>query len=201
VRRRVSTGEGVVRIVASLSGGRVGPKQPTTAAKAVCASQHPIVTDTMLSVMKDGGNAVDAAIAGCLVQATVQQDMTNHTGTVTFLFYEAKTGQTYQLNSMGTIVPDMAPFRRGPAGQSYYAMGLGPFAVIPGFMPGMKAMFERFASKSWDYLCQPAIQWADEGHIVDSFEHLVYAQTIDFYLYTDSGRAHFSPNGFIPQAG
>ncbi|MBE2266595.1 MAG: gamma-glutamyltransferase, partial [Anaerolinea sp.] len=73
---------------------RVGPKQVVTGTTAVAASQHPIVTNTMLEVMRDGGNAVDAAIAGCLVQATVQQDMTNHTGTVTFLYYEAKSGKT-----------------------------------------------------------------------------------------------------------
>jgi gamma-glutamyltranspeptidase/glutathione hydrolase len=180
---------------------RVGPKQQVTGGSAVCSSQHPIVTDTMLAVMKDGGNAVDAAIAGCLVQATVQHEMTNHTGTVSFLYWEASTGKSYYLNSMGTIVPDMAPFRRVPKGHGYYAAHDGSIAVIPGFMPGMKAMYERFATKPWDYLCQPAIHWAEEGHVVDSFEHLVMAQTVDFYLYTESGREHFTPNGFLPQVG
>jgi gamma-glutamyltranspeptidase / glutathione hydrolase len=184
------------------TGGRVGPKAPASGRSAVCASQHPIVTDTMLGVMRDGGNAVDAAIAGCLVQATVQQDMTNHTGTVTFLYWEEATGRTYELNGMGTIVPEMAPFRRVPAGTGLYAHPPpGPFAVIPGFMPAMKALFERFATKPWAYLCEPAIHWATEGHTVDSFEHLVLAQTVDFYLYTPSGREHFTPDGHLPQVG
>jgi gamma-glutamyltranspeptidase/glutathione hydrolase len=188
--------------VSTESVARVGPKQAATGERAVCASQHPIVTDTMLGVMKDGGNAVDAAIAGCLVQATVQQDMTNHTGTVTFLYWEAETGKTYQLNSMGTIVPDLAPFRPIPPGTGMYAPPTAPpFAVIPGFMPGMKAMYERFATKPWDYLCQSAIRWAEEGHVVNSFEHLVMAQTVDFYLHTPSGREHFTPNGHLPQVG
>jgi gamma-glutamyltranspeptidase/glutathione hydrolase len=156
----------------------------------------------MLDVMRQGGNAVDAAIAGSLVQATVQHDMTNHTGTVSFLYWEAKTGKTYELNSMGTIVPDMAPFRRVPAGAGYYASGgRSPFAVIPGFMPGMKAMHERFGTKPWANLCEPAIHWAEEGHQVDSFEHLVMGQTVDFYLYTASGREHFTPGGHLPQVG
>jgi gamma-glutamyltranspeptidase/glutathione hydrolase len=34
----------------------------------------------MLEVMRSGGNAVDAAIAGCLVQPVAQPEMTNHTG-------------------------------------------------------------------------------------------------------------------------
>lgn len=183
--------------------GRQGPKQAAVGKEAACASQHPIVTNTMLEVMRDGGNAVDAAIAGCIVQATVQQDMTNHTGTVTFLFWEAETGKTYQLNSMGTIVPDKAPFRPIPPGTGLFAPqdSEGPFACIPGFMPGMKALYERFASKPWAYLCEPAVKWAEEGSPVNSFEHLVLAQTVDFYLYTPSGREHFTREGFLPEVG
>jgi gamma-glutamyltranspeptidase/glutathione hydrolase len=152
--------------------------------------------------MQDGGNAVDAAIAACLVQGTIQQEMTNHTGTVGFLYWEATTGKSYYLNSMGTIVPDLAPFRRVPKGQSAYSsLNDGPIAVIPGFMPGMKAMYERFGTKPWSYLCQPAIHWAEEGHVVNSFEHEVLVKYVDVYLYTESGRAHFTPNGFLPQVG
>jgi gamma-glutamyltranspeptidase/glutathione hydrolase len=183
------------------TGGRVGPKSPATGAQATCASQHPIVTETMLEVMRDGGNAVDAAIAGCLVQAVVQQDMTNHTGTVSFLFWEASTGETYELNSSGTLVPDLPALRRIPPGTGMYATGMSPFAVIPGFMPGLKAMFEKFGTKPWAELCEPAITWAEEGHEVQSFEHLVMAQTVDFFLYTPSGRAHFTPDGHLPQVG
>ena len=69
--------------------GRVGPKETVTGKRAVASSQHRIVTETMLDTMRAGGNAVDAAIAGSLVQAVVQQDMTNHTGTVTALVHDA----------------------------------------------------------------------------------------------------------------
>jgi gamma-glutamyltranspeptidase/glutathione hydrolase len=185
-----------------MSWGRVGPKQPVSSDQAVCSSQHPIVTETMMDTMRRGGNAVDAAIAGCLVQATVQQDMTNHTGTVTFLFWEAESGRIHELNSMGTIVPGLAPFTRVPEGKGgLYTSGTSPYAVIPGFMPAMKALHERFATRRWDELCEPAIRWAEEGHEVDSFEHLVMAQTVDFFLYTPSGREHFTPTGYMPQVG
>jgi gamma-glutamyltranspeptidase/glutathione hydrolase len=156
----------------------------------------------MREVMRDGGNAFDAAIAGCLVQATVQHDMTNHTGTVVFLCWDAKKRRTAELNSMGTIVPDLAPFRPIPCGAGLYATGRRPCAVIPGFMPGMKAIFERFATKPWDYLCAPAVRWAETGHEVGSYEHYVVAQTVDrFYTHTPSGREHFTPDGHFPQVG
>jgi gamma-glutamyltranspeptidase/glutathione hydrolase len=181
---------------------RVGPKPPVAAASAVCASQHPVVTETMLATMQAGGNAVDAAVAGCLVQAVVQQEMTNHTGTVEFLMWEAETGRTHSLNSVGTIVPGLAPFRPVPQGKGLFAsLGASPMAVIPGHMPGLKALHERFGTRPWAELCEPAVRWADEGHTVNSFEHLVSAQTVDFYLHSASGREHFTPDGHLPEVG
>jgi gamma-glutamyltranspeptidase/glutathione hydrolase len=183
--------------------GRLGPKEVAKGQKAVCAGQHPIVTDTMFQVLKDGGNAADAGIAGAMVQATVQQEMTNHTGSVTCLYYEAKTGKIFQLNSTGTLVPGLPPFRPMPPGTGLYApAGLpAPCACIPGFMPGMQALHERFATKPWDYLCAPAIRWAEEGHIVSSFEFQILVELLGFLSYFPSCRAHFMPNGYLPQVG
>ncbi|OZM72465.1 hypothetical protein CFN78_15940 [Amycolatopsis antarctica] len=185
-----------------LGHGRVGPKETVTGKRAVASSQHPVVTDTMLDVLRAGGNAIDAAIAGNLVQAVVQQDMTNHAGTVTALVHDASTGEIVELNSTGRIVPGLPPFAPVPAGKGLYAEVPGlPRAVVPGFMPGMKALYERFATLPWARLCEAAVQWAEEGHPVTSFEHLVMAQTVDFFLFTESGREHFTPGGHLPQVG
>lgn len=183
--------------------GRVGGKGSVTARQAVASSQHPTVTETMLDVLSSGGNAADAAVAGSIVQAVVQQDMTNHTGTVTGLFHSAETGQVSELNSMGRIAPGLPAHHPVPGGKGLYApIGTrGPMSVIPGFMPGMKAIHERFGSKDWSDLVAPAVTAAREGHTVTSFEHLVMAQTADLFLYTTSGREHFAPGGHLPQVG
>ncbi len=178
-----------------------GPKPVVRGKKAVCSSSHPIVTETMLKVMKDGGNAVDAGIAGSLVQATVEPHMTNHAGTVTFLYWEAKTGKAYQLNSQGTLVPGLPPFRTFPPNLGGLAIGPGPMACIPGFMPGIGAMHERFGTKSWSYLCQPAIKWAEEGHPMHSFELSVLEWELASNTYFPSGREFFTPNGFTLPVG
>lgn len=183
--------------------GRVGAKGVVSAGHAVASSQHPTVTETMLEVLRSGGNAADAVVAGSIVQAVVQQDMTNHTGTVTGLFYSAETGEITELNSMGRIAPGLPPHRPVPGGKGLYSpVGTaGPMSVIPGFMPGMRAIHEKFGSQGWAELVAPAASAAREGHEVTSFEHLVMAQTVDLFLYTPSGRAHFTPDGHLPQVG
>jgi gamma-glutamyltranspeptidase/glutathione hydrolase len=186
---------------ATPAGGRVGPKDVVRGKGAVAASQHPIVTETMLQVMRDGGNAADAAVAGCLVQATVQQEMTNHTGTVDFIYWEAKTGKAYELNSSGTLVSGLPPFRPLPPNLGVLIGADPPCACIPGFMPGMKAIHERFGTKPWAQLCEPAVRWAEEGHVVSSFEFGVLTEELRGNVYFPSGRALFTPSGFLPQVG
>ena len=178
-----------------------GPKTPVTNVKAAVSTDNAIVTETILRVLREGGNAVDAAIAGCMVQAAVEPFMTNHTGTVTFLYYEAATGKTYQLDSTGTFPADLPPFRPIPAmaGSGYAAYP--PSAVIPGFMPGLKEMHAKFASKPWASLCEDAIRWSEEGHPVSTFEVQVNEFGQAFYNYFPDGRRFFAPQGHLVKVG
>jgi len=177
-----------------------GPKAAVTGLKAACSSDSAIVTETILKVMADGGNAADAAIAGCLVQAAVEPFMTNHTGTVTFLYYEAASGRTYQLDSVGTYPAGLPPFRPVPAMPHGYSIA-PPSACIPGFMPGLKEIHGRFGTKRWDYLCEDAIRWAEEGHLVSTFEYHFNDYGLDFITYFPEGRAFYMPTGYPPHVG
>ncbi len=178
---------------------RQGPKEVVHGKRAVASSQNPIVTQTMLDVLAAGGNAADAVVAGCITQAVVQLDHTNHTGSVSFLYWEAKTGKTYYLNSQGTLVANLPPFRtffqRSPAGR------VPPIACIPGFMPGMAAIHARFGSKPWKSLVEPAIPWAEDGFPVDEFQRATFEWALDDITYFPAMRALYTPNGFSPSVG
>ena len=89
-----------------------GPKKPVTGLKAAVTTDSAIVTETMINVLKTGGNAADAGIAGAMVQAAVEPFMTNHAGLVTFLYYEAKTGEIHQLDVSVAIRPVCRRFAR-----------------------------------------------------------------------------------------
>jgi gamma-glutamyltranspeptidase / glutathione hydrolase len=177
-----------------------GPKTVVRGKRAVASSQHPIVTQTMLDVLKSGGNAVDAVVAGAVTQATVQLDMTNHTGTVCFLYWEAKSGKVYQLNSSGTLVPHLAPFRLYPEGMDGVAAG-SPMACVPGFMPGIGAIHARFGTKPWKGLVEHAIPWAEKGRPMDEFTRAVLEWELSGNTFFPSMREVYAPNGFSPSVG
>lgn len=177
-----------------------GPKAPVGGLDAAVTTDSAIVTETMVNVLRRGGNAADAGIAGCLVQAAVEPFMTNHAGLVTFLYYEAKTGKIHQLDSLGAFPSGLPPFKPVPAGMGPYA-ALPPSAIIPGFMPGLKAIHERFGSRPWGELCRDAVTWAEQGHPVSTFEYGVNIFGEKFICYFPEGRAFYQPDGYFPNVG
>ena len=181
---------------------RVGPKEVVRNKQAVCSSSQPLVTRTMLDVMRAGGNAVDAAVAGSLLQAVIEPHMTNHAGTAEFLYWDAASGRAYQLNGTGTLVPGLPPFRPvPPIGIRFASKEASPCACIPGFVPALGEMHRRFGSQPWRALCDPAAAIAEQGHPVTSFEHATLTEELSFYTFFPSGRELFTPNGFLPEVG
>lgn len=182
--------------------GTVGRKAVAYGDSAMVSTQHPLVTDAALDILREGGNAIDALIGACMVQATVSQELTNHAGTVTVLHYERRSGKVRQLNSPGRLVPGLAPFRPLPVvAGTYSAHPPGANAVVPGFMPAMKTCWEQGATLPWARLVAPAAMLAEEGHRVTSFEHYVMATTLAYFQHSPSGRSHFTPDGRLPQVG
>ena len=178
-----------------------GPK-PLAEGRAVASTGNAIVTETAIAILAEGGNAADAAIAAALLQAVVEPHLTSHAGMVSCLYWDGRTGEAQQLNALGTLAPDLSPFRpiNGVGGWAREGSP-GPQAAIPGFMPGLAALHARYGTKSWAELCAPAIEWAERGHAVSSFEYGVNVFAAPFCTYFESGRAVFMPEGYLTPVG
>lgn len=178
-----------------------GPK-PVASGRAVVSTGNPIVTETAIGVLAAGGNAADAAIAAAMVQASVEPHLTSHAGMVSCLYYDAASGVTHQLNSLGQLPYDLPPFRpiNGVGGWAREGAP-GPQAAIPGFMPGLGALHERFGTTEWATLCAEAIRWAAEGHPVSSFEYGVNVFAAPFFSYFPAARDLLMPEGYLPPVG
>ncbi len=178
-----------------------GPK-PLAEGRAVASTGNPIVTETALDILAAGGNAADAAIAAALVQAVVEPHLTSHAGMVSCLYWNGREGQARQLNALGTLAPDLPPFRpiNGVGGWAREGAP-GPQAAIPGFMPGLAALHQQHGTKTWEELCAPAVEWSERGHAVSSFEYGVNVFAAPFCTYFESGRAVFMPEGYLTPVG
>ncbi|MCL2368375.1 MAG: gamma-glutamyltransferase, partial [Oscillospiraceae bacterium] len=178
-----------------------GDNKVVTDVEAAVSTDNAIVTYTMLKVLREGGNAVDATVAGNLVQCAVEPFMTNLTGTVTMLYYNKSEDKYYQLDSTGYFPSDLPGHMPVPEGKALFAVGMSPRSVIPGMMPGLKAMHEKFGSKPWDYLCEEAIWWAENGHHVSVFEYQCNYSCQPFTTFFPEGRKFYMPEGVLKSVG
>jgi len=177
-----------------------GAKQTVEGLRTAVSTDNAVVTYSLLRILEQGGNAVDAAIAGCLLQGTIEPFMTNHAGAVSFLFYEAKTGQYHQLDSTGTYPPNLPLHRPIPAQKAGYAAG-AVHSCIPGFMKGLKAIHERFGSWPWEKLCEEAIYWAEQGNHVSQFELEATIAAGDILTYFPEGRDFYYTGDYFARVG
>ena len=138
-------------------------RSPVFAANAMVATSHPLAATEALNVMRDGGNAVDAAIAGAVLLGFCEPQMTGLGGDCFALIKPANSDEVVAVNGSG----------RAPGGldaDALRAEGLGtitpehPAAVtMPGAVDAFCKMSERFGTAGLDRCLAPAIRYADDG--------------------------------------
>ena len=76
-------------------------RSATYAAQGMCATSHPLAAQTAVEILKAGGNAVDAAIAGAVLLCICEPQMTGLGGDCFVLVKPAGTENVLALNGSG----------------------------------------------------------------------------------------------------
>jgi gamma-glutamyltranspeptidase/glutathione hydrolase len=136
-------------------------REATSAPRGAVASAHQYASAAGLEVLRDGGNAIDAAVATAAVLMTVKP-WSGHLGGDTFmLFHHAPSGTTTALNGNGAA-PAAATL------DHYRALGAIPdsgllAATVPGTVRCWATALERYGTRHLAELLQPAIEYAEMG--------------------------------------
>jgi len=114
-------------------------------------------------VLEEGGNAVDAAITANAVMGVVQPYVNGIGGDLFALYYDAKTGKLYGLNSSGWTPKALTIDYLKSKGVTK----MNPIGVetidIPGAVAGWDALRSRFGSLPFSQILAPAIYYAQNG--------------------------------------
>jgi gamma-glutamyltranspeptidase/glutathione hydrolase len=114
-------------------------------------------------ILEQGGNAIDAAIAANAVMGVVQPYVNGIGGDLFMLYYEAKTGKLYGLNSSGWTPKALTiDYLKSKGVTSINPIGVETIDV-PGAVAGWDAMRSRFGTLPFSQLLVPAIYYADNG--------------------------------------
>ena len=147
------------------------PRQPNQTMKQLArgteyavASMMPQATLTAEHVLRAGGNAFDAIVAGQAVLGVVQPNMNGMGSDATLLIYDAAAKKVWSLNAEGTA-PKLATiewYRKNNGGKIPVNDSLLA-GTVPGVMDAWYILLSHWGTKSFGELLQPAIELCERG--------------------------------------
>jgi gamma-glutamyltranspeptidase / glutathione hydrolase len=164
------------------------------------SSAHPLATDAGLQILRNGGNAFDAAVAVAAALNVVEPAMSGAGGYGTIMVYSAASRETWFLNSSGRIPASVnSDVFRAPS-PDYLQNRRGAKSVsTPGNVHAWEAMSKRFGKMEWARLFAPAIQLASDGFVLDDRAADMFAR--GFEVIQGDAKAIFGRNGKALAAG
>lgn len=156
------------------------------AENGMAATSHPLATQTAIDVLKEGGNAIDAAIAANAVLGLVEPTGCGVGGDLFAIVWDAKTKKLYGLNSSGPAPKDMnIDFIKNQGLDKIPAYGPLP-VTVPGAVAGWVALHKKFGSADFNGIFNNAISYAENGFPV--------SELVAYYLEGSANRFKNYPN-------
>ncbi|NPA36773.1 MAG: gamma-glutamyltransferase [Chlorobi bacterium] len=192
--------------VSGLSQDRITGKPFVTRSEVIAqhgmaATSQPLATQVALDILKQGGNAIDAAIAANAMLGLVEPTGNGVGGDLFAIIWDAKSQKLYGLNASGWSPKSLTleyfkknGYEKIPA--------YGPLPVtVPGTVAGWFKMHDKFGTMPVEKLLQPAIDYARNGFPV--------TELIAYYMNLSSKRLQkypgfketYMPNGHTPRKG
>ncbi|MGH1576873.1 gamma-glutamyltransferase family protein [Planktotalea sp.] len=169
------------------------------ATNGMCATSHPIGANVALDILKRGGTAMDAAIAGALVLGICEPQMTGIGGDLFALVSPAGSDKIHAYNGSGRAPMGVDAGKLRDSGHSNVPVYGAEAVTIPTAMHAFSAMSETWGKLGLDTLLAPTIHYAETGVPVAprvAFDWIEAAPTLQ-----GNARKHYLVNGKIPKAG
>ena len=176
----------------------------TVASRGMVVSSHPLASQAGVDVMREGGNAIDAAVTVSFALAVAHPIAGNVGGGGFLLYHDAETGREISvdyremapaaagrdmyLDAAGEVVPELSTV-------GYLASG------VPGSVAGLHLAWSRFGTLSWSRLLEPAIDLARNGFVVEEHFARSLESAAPLLERFDETRRIFLPGGSPPAPG
>lgn len=168
--------------------------------RGMAATSHPQATLAALDVLREGGTAMDAALAAVALQGVVEPQMTGIGGDC-FVLYAPKSGAPFAFNGSGRApaATDLGRLRRD--GLTALAPTSPVTVTVPGAVDAWCTLHERFGALPLERVLQPAITAAEEGFRVTPRVAYDWGRFTAKLETNAAAAAQFLPGGAAPQVG
>jgi gamma-glutamyltranspeptidase/glutathione hydrolase len=183
-------------------GGAAG--EPVRAARGMVVSSHRLASEVGLEVLRQGGKAVDAALATGLALAVVHPSAGNLGGGGFMLIFR-EDGEVVAFDFRETAPRAAGPgmfldargdYLKNSNHEGYRTVG------VPGTVAGFALALNRFGTRTWSELAAPAVRLAEEGFpLTENMAKDFKERRKDWRKYPASARVFLKPDGSSYRAG
>lgn len=164
----------------------------------VVTSAHPLASAVGLSILQQGGNAIDAAAATTLAISVVEPFSAGIGGGGFLLFRQAATGSIKALDfrekaplkaTAAMYLDAEGNVRPNASTDGYLAVG------VPGTIAGLAEVHQRYGRLPWSAIVRPAVDLAEQGFIVSDRLSQATQDRLNLLSRTPAARSIFTHNG------
>jgi gamma-glutamyltranspeptidase/glutathione hydrolase len=177
---------------------------------AVVAAGHPVTAEAGARVLREGGNAVDAAIAAVLAGQAAEPLLTG-LGAGGYLLVAGNGVEPTVLDFFVAAPGHDAPADASPPpllavdvdfGDAIQVFNVGPGSCgVPGVPAGLAEALERWGSATLDRLAAPAARLAEEGVALNAEQAFIAHILAPILVSTPAAAALWAPEGEVLGAG
>jgi len=174
-------------------------RSPVIACEGMAATSHPLATLAAVDVLREGGNAADAAVTACAVLCVVEPHMTGIGGDCFVML--AKAGQPpwgYNGSGRSAAAASVQALRA----QGLTEIGTSIHAVtVPGAVDAWDATLRTHGTIGLDRALAPAIKYAEQGFALAARVAFDWAR-FEARLKADPGcTKYYLVDGKVPREG
>ena len=171
------------------------------APNAAVATSQPLASAAGLEILRQGGNAIDAAVAAAAVLSVTEPHMTGIGGDMFAIVWLARDQKLVALNASGragSLMTRETLMARGfRAGSQQGVMSV----TVPGALAGWELLVRTHGRRTLAQALQPAIAYARDGFPLTPIIAEQWADNTDFLQRDSAAAATYLPGGRAPKAG
>ena len=181
-----------------ITGELFATRSEVIAQNGMVASSHPLATQIGIEILKNGGNAIDAAIAVNAALGLMEPTGCGIGGDLFAIVWDPKTKKLHGLNASGPSPQSLSLdyfLDNDYEGIPFY--GVLPVSV-PGAVAGWFALHRKFGNLSMNQILSPAIQYAEKGFpLTELIAHYMERSVKRFIKsnYPNIKETYLQPNG------
>ncbi len=184
-----------------ISGSNSVSRSVVLAQNGMACTSQPLATQAALDILKQGGSAIDAAIAANAVNSVVEPANCGIGGDLFAIVWDAKTKKLYGLNASGKSPKSLTLEAMKKMGHTKVPF-FGPLAVsVPGCVDGWAELHGKFGKLPFEKLFDLAIGYAENGFPVTEIIAHEWKANADYFPENSDFERVFVKDGKTPAQG